>query len=129
MQSFQDFISTVQSRRSELASTGLTSIHDDVWERVEEGDPTPFKAFRYNEYLSTVARFGDLPGASPEEALSRRIVITQEVIDAAAVLRERGALLFGVSDKPDEASVPSPEQEKEGMKPLHQLETLAVRED
>jgi hypothetical protein len=129
MQNFRDFISTVQSRRSELASTGLTSIHDDVWERVEAGDPTPFKTFRYNEYLSTVARFGDLPGASPEEVLSQRIVITQEVIDAAAVLRERGALLFGVSDKPDEASVPSLEQEEAGMKPLHRLETLAVGED
>jgi len=129
MQNFQDFISAVQSRRPELASTGLASIHDDVWELVEAGDPTPFKAFRYNEYLSTVARLGDLPGASPEEVLSQRIVITQEVIDAAAVLRERGALLFGVSDKPDEASVPSREQEKEGMKPLHRLETLAVGED
>jgi hypothetical protein len=128
LQSFQDLISTVQSRRSELASTGLTSIHDDVWERVEAGDPTPFKAFRYNEYLSTVTRFGDLPGVSPEEVLSQRIVITQEVLDAAAALRERGALLFGVSDKPDEASVPSREQEEAGMKPLHRLETLAVGE-
>jgi hypothetical protein len=128
MASFQDFIASVQTRRSELASTGLTSIHDDVWERVQAGDPTPFKTFRYNEYLTTVARFGDLPGASPEEVLSQRIVITEEVRSSALALGERGCLLFGVSDKPDEASLPSPEQAREGKKPLHRLETLAVGE-
>jgi hypothetical protein len=128
MRSFQDFIARIQDRRQELAPTGLASIHGDVWKRVQAGDPTPFKAFRYNEYLTTVARFGDLPGASAEEVLSRRIVITEEVRAATMSLRERGCLLFGVSDKPDEASVPSPEQAQEGKKPLHRLETLAVGE-
>jgi hypothetical protein len=128
MSNFRDFINSIQDRRAELAPTGLTSIHNAVWERVQAGDPTPFKAFRYNEYLTTVARFGDLPGASPEEVLSRRIVITEEVRAAATDLRERGCLLFGVSDKPDEASVPSPEQVREGKNPLHRLETLAVGE-
>jgi hypothetical protein len=128
MASFHDFIARVQRRRSELAPTGLISIHDDVWERVEAGDPTPFKAFRYNEYLTTAARFGDLPGASPEEVLSQRIVITEEVRDVAAALKGRGCLLFGVSDKPDEASMPSPEQAREGKKPLHRLTTLVVGE-
>jgi hypothetical protein len=128
MASFTDFIGEVQRRRTELGPSGLTSIHDDVWACVQAGDPTPFKAFRYNEYLTTVARFGDLPGAPVEEALKRRIVITQEVRQAALVLRERGALLFALSDKPDEASVPSDLQAQEGMKPLHRLETLAVGE-
>ena len=128
MQSFEDFIAAVQGRRPELAPTGLTSIHDDVWEHVQDGDPTPFKAFRYNEYLTTVARFGDLPGASVEEVLAQRIAITEEVRAAATELRQRGCLLFGVSDKPDEASVPSAEQAAEGMKPLHRLETQAVGE-
>jgi hypothetical protein len=129
MSSFQDFIAGVQVRRPELAPTGLTSIHDDVWERVQAGDPTPFKAFRFYEYLTTVARFGDLPGASSQEVLSRRIAITEEVRAAASELQERGCLLFGVSDKPDEASAPSPEQAEEGMRPLHRLETLAVVEE
>jgi len=106
----------------------LASIHDEVWKCVHEGDHTPFKAFRYNEYLTTVARFGDLPGASLEEVLERRIVITEEVREIASALRERGTLLFGVSDKPDKASVPSEAQAQRGMKPLHQLETLAVGE-
>ena len=47
---------------------------------------------------------------------------------AAAALRERGALIFGVSDKPDEASVPNKVQAQAGMKALHHLETLAVGE-
>ncbi len=125
---FVDFISRVQQRHSELASTGLTTIHDSVWERVQAGDPTPFKPFRHNEYLTTVARFGDLPGASPEELLTQRIVITEEVRELAAVLEGRGCLVFGVSDKPDEASLPSEEQARKGLKPLHRLETMAVKE-
>jgi hypothetical protein len=125
---FADLIAKVQARRSELASTGLTPVHDDMWRCVEVGDPTPFKAFRHNEYLTTVARFGSLPSATAEEVLSRRIAITQEVRELAAVLRGRGALIFGVSDKPDEASLPRPEQAGNGLKPLHCLETVAVRE-
>ena len=61
-----------------------------------------------------------------EQVLRQRIVITEEVQEAAAALRARGALIFGVSDKPDEASVPSQAQARAGMKALHRLETLAV---
>jgi len=128
MQRFADFIARVEDRRSELAQTGLASIHADVWRRVQAGDPTPFKAFRYNEYLTTVSRFGDLAGAAVEEVLAQRIVITQEVRETAALLRDRGALIFGVSDKPDEASLPNEAQAQVGMAPLHHLETLAVGE-
>jgi hypothetical protein len=132
MADFTDFISRVQARRAELDGSGLTPIHDDVWGCVQAGDPTPFKAFRYNEYLTTVARFGDLPGAAgapgaPVQALlGERIVLTQEVREAALALRERSVLLFGVSDKPDEASLPNQRQAGEGMAALHHLETAAV---
>jgi hypothetical protein len=126
MADFTDFISRVQARRHELDGSGLTPIHDNVWRCVQAGDPTPFKAFRYNEYLTTVARFGDLPGAPVREKLDQRIVITQEVRQAALALRERGVILFGVSDKPDEASLPSERQAGEGMLALHHLETVAV---
>ena len=34
--------------------------------------------------------------------------------------------IFGVSDKPDEASVPNAEQAAMGMKALHHLPTVAV---
>ena len=126
MRQFADFIGEVQRRRAELVPSGLTSIHDDVWTCVQNGDPTPFKAFRYNEYLTTVARFGDPSGVSAEDALGQQIVITQEVRAVVNALRECGALILGVSDKPDEASVPNEAQAREGMQPLHRLPTLAV---
>jgi hypothetical protein len=126
LHSFEGYIGEVERRRSELARSGLTSIHDDVWARVCAGDPTPFKAFRYNEYLTTVARFDKLPDSSPEAFLQQRIAITQEVRAVALALQGRGALLFGLSDKPDEASVPSAAQAQAGMLPLHELETLAI---
>lgn len=126
MDRFATFIAEVQDRRAELAGSGLDQVHDDVWRCVQAGDPTPFKAFRYNEYLTTTARFGDLPGAVIQKVLTGRITINQEVREAAAALAQRGALIFGVSDKPDEASLPNPEQANAGMKPLHRLETVAV---
>ena len=126
LHSFEAFIGEVERRRNELARSGLTSIHDEVWARVCAGDPTPFKAFRYNEYLTTVARFGRLPGSSPEAFLQQRIAITEEVRAAALALQRRGALLFGLSDKPDEASLPSAAQVQAGMLPLHELETLVI---
>lgn len=129
LRSFHEFIAAVHERQDEVATAGLLPIHLDVWANVERGDPTPFKAFRYNEYLTTAARFGDLPGATAEEALAKHIVITQEVREAALALRARGVLCFGVSDKPDEASLPRPEQISKGYKPLHRLPTLAVSED
>jgi hypothetical protein len=129
---FAAFISRVQARRDELARTGLAPIHDEVWACVQAGDPTPFKAFRYNEYLTTVARFGVRSNSSTDtpvdELLRRQIVLTQEVREAAATLRARGALLFGISDKPDEASLPNAQQAQAGMLPLHHLPTIAVSE-
>jgi hypothetical protein len=128
MDRFDDFIGRVQARRAELGPSGLLPIHDDVWACVQAGDPTPFKAFRYNEYLTTVARFGDLPGASIEQVVGQRIAITEEVRQAALTMRRAGVLVFGVSDKPDEASVPSEAQAGWGMQPLHHIKTLVVGE-
>jgi hypothetical protein len=128
VQRFTDFIAQVQDRSPKLAGTGLAAVHDDVWQCVQAGDPTPFKAFRYNEYLTTIARFGDLPGAAVEQILNQRITVNQEVRETALALRQRGVLIFGVSDKPDEASLPTHAQAQQGMKPLHRLETLAVGE-
>jgi hypothetical protein len=126
---FEHFLSQVQDRPAALARAGLAEVHAGVWRNVQAGDPTPFKAFRYEEYRTTAERFGDLPGAPVEEVLARRVVITQEVLDAGLALRERDALVFGVSDKPDEASLPNPEQARAGMLPLHRLRTLVVGAD
>ena len=40
--------------------------------------------------------------------------------------REQGALLFGLSDKPDEASVPEASLAAQGYQPIHRQETHAV---
>lgn len=126
--SFEQFIGEVDKRADELAES-LREIHDRVYERVQSGDPTPFKAFRYNEFYATVERMGCLgDDASVEELLADEIVITQEVREAALRWKERGALLFGLSDKPDEASIPKAEAREEGYQSIHRVETHAVGE-
>jgi hypothetical protein len=128
MGGFRQFIEEVDSRRSGL-SLDLRAIHQDIVERVRAGDPTPFKAFRYNEYQTTVERMGCLEdGAAAEDMLRDEIVITQEVRAVALAWREQGALLFGLSDKPDEASIPSTELAAQGYQPIHRTETHAVGE-
>ena len=126
MASFEQFIGGVDDRITELPAD-LRRIHKRVYALVQQGDPTPFKAFRYNEYQTTVARMGQLDGgASAAELLKEEIVITQEVRELALRWRGRGALLFGVSDKPDEASVPTDDLAARGCQAIHQIETHAV---
>jgi hypothetical protein len=124
--SFEQFIAGVDQQSGELPAE-LRAIHASIYELVQQGDPTPFKAFRYNEYLTTVGRMGNLEDiASVQELLASEIVVTQEVRQMALAWRDRGALLFGLSDKPDEASVPSDEQAAAGHQPIHRVETHAV---
>jgi hypothetical protein len=123
---FEQFIAGVNSRAEELP-TDLGRIHRGIYARVRQGDPTPFKAFRCNEYLTTVGCMGWLDDASPAaELLEKEIVITQEVREVALSWRERGALLFGLSDKPDEASIPTDDLAAGGYQPIHRMETHAV---
>jgi hypothetical protein len=126
MRAFDDFIFRMEKLRPDLARRGLGPLHDEVCRCFREGDPTPFKKFRSNEYLATAACFGGFPDGPIEQTLDERIVITQEVQEAAARLSQKGALIFGLSDKPDEASVPQPVQAAAGMRALHRLETLVV---
>jgi hypothetical protein len=126
--SFREFIDAVDARRVDLPP-GLEGIHAEIYAAVQAGDPTPFKAFRRNEYLATVARMGHLADGAPVEALLREeIVITREVRDLALEWEQRGALLFGLSDKPDEASLPTPEQARQGYEPIHRTPTHVVGE-
>lgn len=103
--------------------------HERVVAAVEMGDPTPFKDFRRAEYRETVDRMspGDR-GMGTADLLGSRLTITAEVWLKAQVWRDRGALLFGLSDKPDEASFPPPELEAEGYLPLHRTQALIVGE-
>jgi hypothetical protein len=100
------------------ASTGavpdvLTQLHDTIRERVAGGDPTPFKQFRSAELAETVARMED-----------GRLTLCRELFEMAGALAEQGALCMAASDKPAEASLPTPEQQAQGMLALHWVPTI-----
>ncbi len=79
LETFEQFITEVNDQAEKL-SPALLNVHNSVYNLVQAGDPTPFKAFRYHEYQTTIARMGcqgDMKTVS--ELLSIRIVITQEV--------------------------------------------------
>lgn len=124
--SFRHYLELVEGSKGAL-SVPLQAIHAEVLARTREGDPTPFKDFRRTEYLTTVGRMGALgEGASVERMLSEEILITAEVKQEAERWAGDGALLFGLSDKPDEASVPSREQAEAGYQPIHRTMTHVV---
>lgn len=123
---FKQFISLVDKLASALPAE-LAALHAEIFRYVQAGDPTPFKAFRRNEFLTTVRKMGCLADSeSVASLLETEILITQEVRQAALEWRRQGSLLFGLSDKPPEASLPTPEQEKQGYRPVHQTQTHAV---
>jgi len=129
---FWQFIEAVNCKRKELPKE-VVDIHDLIFHNVKAGDPTPFKAFRRNEYLRTIARFGDTQFFSeeeitPEARLGEEVLITQEVREIAQGWQEQGALLFGLSDKPDEAATPTPELTARGYLPIHRALTHALGE-
>ncbi len=124
--SFEQFIAQVDRRRVDLPPE-LRAIHAEIFSLVRKGDPTPFKSFRRNEYLATIRCFGSLPDDTPAETLiDQEILVTQEVRAAALDWKRDGALLFGLSDKPDEAATPTRELAASGYLPIHRAETHAV---
>ncbi len=123
LRAFQNFADFVDSRQSKLPAA-LQAIHAEIFERIEAGDPTPFKRFRYNEFRLTCARMGHLPDDAPlTRFLQEEILLTREVRDLAQHARANGALVFALSDKPDEASTPTPELAAQGFAPLHRKKT------
>ena len=122
---FAGFLARIEDQAAR-AEPGLAALHREIATRVAAGDPTPFKAFRRREYLATVARLGSLADDAPDEVrLGEEILITQEVREAALAVRERGALVFGLSDKPDEASFPDEAGRARGLAALHRTTTHA----
>jgi hypothetical protein len=123
---FADFIERIDARSREL-EPGLVDLHAEIYRRFQAGDPTPFKAFRRKEYLTTIRRMGCLADGAPmEQYLSEEIVITEEVLTLAKDWEAQGALLFGLSDKPDEASLPTAELAAQGYQPIHRTITHVV---
>jgi len=128
LRDFAGFLERIAPRAAQ-AEPRLAALHQDISTRVAAGDPTPFKEFRRREYLATVARLGHLADDAPIEVrLREEILITQEVREAALTARRRGALVFGLSDKPDEASLPTEEARARGLQPLHRTPTHACGE-
>ncbi len=125
LQDFTAFLEAVAPAAAR-AEPRLEALHRDIAARVAAGDPTPFKDFRRREYVATLARLGQLGDDAPEGTrLREEILITQEVREAALAARQRGALVFGLSDKPDEAATPTSEAARRGLEPLHRVATHA----
>jgi len=119
LSTIEGFAERCEARRERMAP-GLLAAHREVRDGISSEDPTPFKGFRRREYLETVGRMDALPDDAPaEDVLAREIVITAEVASLATHLAAQGVLVFGISDKPDEASIPTPEQAAEGRQPIH----------
>jgi hypothetical protein len=114
-----DLVTLCQGREAQMPA-GLRQAHDEVCRGIALEDPTPFKAFRRGEFLETVGRMNVLPAdVSVADVLAQEIVITGEVAALATAMAAQGVLVFGISDKPDEASMPTAEQAERGLQPIH----------
>ena len=124
---FVQLLAWVDEREGTL-SPSLRQTHKSVKAALSEGNPTPFVDFRRNEYRITVDRMGSLDDSTPvEKMLEEEILITHEVMQIALRFRDEGALLFGLSDKPDEASLP-PDGLSDYL-PIHEKTTHVVGGD
>jgi len=78
LSSFGRWINVVDQRAAELPAH-LQKIHNEVVALVRQGDPTPFKDFRRQEYQTTIEHMGRLEDHAPVSAmLQGEIVITQD---------------------------------------------------
>ena len=126
---FSDFLDIIGRRIDQATSSDLQVIHREVLENYRAGDPTPFKSFRREEYLTTTERMGTaMPESNLDALLQDRIMINYEVAQSLIFLKQHGALALGLSDKPDEAVFPTKELMAQGFKPIHHVATLLVGE-
>lgn len=131
LDSFEQFVRWVGSRMmiNPAAGGALREVHETIDASVRNGDPTPFKRFRRQEFISTMENMGHMPDtASVSELLQEEITLTEEVFTAAQWLKQRGCILLCLSDKPDEASMPHSRVSPD-MLPLHQAETHRIGVD
>jgi hypothetical protein len=121
---FRNFVVDMEERLHGFGRE-LTLLQEHIREQVEQGNPTPFAAFRAAEYRCTAALMGHLPDhASRDTMLDEEITITEEVWKAIQAWKSRGCMIFGLSDKPDEACLPLP-SDTSGA-PIHCLRTHIV---
>lgn len=128
LDNFQQFIRMVHTRlvMGSVGGESLRQAHEAVSASVLNGDPTPFKRFRRQEFITTVERMGQMPDNAPiEELLTEEITLTNEVCEVTDWLKARGCLLMCMSDKPDEASSPDRHTSPD-LPPVHQAPTHRV---
>ena len=131
LDNFEQFIRWVGSRMMINPSSGfaLREVHEAVDGSVRNGDPTPFKRFRRQEFVSTMEHMGNMPDTSSiQELLENEITITEEVYQVAMWLKGRGCQILCLSDKPDEASRPHSRVSPD-LPPLHRAQTHRVGVD
>ena len=114
-----DFLTFLTSIDPSGLPSRLRDEHALVRSCVQHGDATPFKSFRRNEYRETVARMKGAADPLVAPILESEIVITEEVLRVARMWSERGAVLIGLSDKPDEACYPPANSDEGPSVPLH----------
>lgn len=128
MDNFFQFTRWVNSRMmiNPIGSERLRQVHETVMNCEFSGDPTPFKSFRRQEFITTVERMGNMKDDAPvDEILQQEITITNEVLEMSKWLAARGCLLLCMSDKPSESAYPD-EQESANLPPLHRVATHSV---
>ncbi len=126
LKDFRQFMSMMDAKRDAMPK-GVQATHDEVYRRTLAGDLTPFKAFRTREFQETVSRMGHLPAdAQLAQRLVEEVCMTREVLEACEWLKARGCLMVALSDKPDEATAPSPALAAQGCLPLHRTATHVV---
>ncbi len=121
MRYFDHFVDLTEARVHAFHSP-LAAFHQQFAQLYRAGDMTPFKAFRFIEYTETAKRFGCAADTdSAATLLNSEIVITGELWQQALRWKAQGALLFGLSDKPDEAACGP-----DNSRPIHRLMTHVV---
>ncbi len=114
-------------RRADRLPIAALDVHRRFRGGIRRGAPPEFDAFRRNEYVSTVRRMGLLADGAPRDQwLAEGIAITGEVRNAVLRWRERGALVFGLSDKPDAGTRPTEPLAAAGYLPLHRTEAQVI---
>jgi hypothetical protein len=128
LDNFEQFLRWIDSRMLIRPASGeaLRQVHESVMGSVRAGDPTPFKRFRRQEFITTMERMGQLPDDTPVEILlAEEITLTNEICELVAWLKQRGCLMICLSDKPDEASTPDVHTSGD-MLPVHKASTHRV---
>jgi hypothetical protein len=108
---FEEFIHIAKEKTFEEFIEGvsvegkLESLVSEVKYNIKQKSPTLFPTFRKIELEKTLARMDFLPDDTElSTLLEEEILITGEVYDIGKYALSKGAIVFGVSDKPEIAS-------------------------